>query len=70
MKLVFPPSRVRKEMQGQLTTFWKFSGVARLTTHSDELYKGGHMSIGKTRGFLYWLNRLLGDVRLGRDKAA
>jgi len=22
------------------------------------------MSIGKTRGFLYWLNRLLGDVRL------
>ena len=22
------------------------------------------MSIGKTRGFLYWLNRLLGDIRL------
>ena len=25
------------------------------------------MSIGKTRGFLYWLARLMGDVRLIRQ---
>ena len=32
--------------------------------------RGGHMSIGKTRGFLYWLNRLLGDVRPIHDNAS
>ena len=35
---------------------------AASVTLSSELYKGGHMSIGKTRGLLYWLARILGDV--------
>jgi hypothetical protein len=34
----------------------------RLTT-----YPGRYMSIGKMRGFLYWLNRLLGDANAGQE---